>query len=552
MKKKLLAVMLVVVMVLASAVTAFAADDASITIKNAAKGETYTAYRIFDVASYSADGGVVYKPLQGKGIPNVFQDILEVDSVTGEIVYKVTPGEGDNEGKFMFGTEAYATEAEAKAAAASAFDTAMQNWAKPTGTAEAPAESAAVTWAKANGVKAAEEVATGGALKFDNLPHGYYVVASTQGHSASIVSTDGAEADNIYDKNSKTIKVVKDVNFHDWSIGDTVTYTATFDTVNYLGEGADSKQVIQYTIKDTLPNFLTDVEVKSITVGGVEITTKTNDVVDEEFQFGTDKQIVLPWAEEVAGSNPKEYNNLYANGAKMIVTYTAKLTAVTNVNAKDINIVSLHPKTWDGTTEGEPWDENWKDEEWIITYAAALHKVDGGQVALPGAEFTIKGLVVNKVEDGVYEVVSYDPASNAQSDTLTTDSTGKLYIIGLDSDVTLTVTETKAPDGYNKLNAPFEVKSQVLENKQIYHKEGYAKYDEKGNLVEFSETEKTDFEATTPNLNELDAQSFEVVNNKGTELPGTGGIGTTILYTIGGILVVGAGVLLVARRKMER
>ena len=43
-----------------------------------------------------------------------------------------------------------------------------------------------------------------------------------------------------------------------------------------------------------------------------------------------------------------------------------------------------------------------------------------------------------------------------------------------------------------------------------------------------------------------------VENNKGAVMPSTGGIGTTILYTLGGILVVGAGVLLVARRKMER
>ena len=43
---------------------------------------------------------------------------------------------------------------------------------------------------------------------------------------------------------------------------------------------------------------------------------------------------------------------------------------------------------------------------------------------------------------------------------------------------------------------------------------------------------------------------FPFTNTKGTELPSTGGIGTTIFYTLGGILILGAGVLLVSRKRM--
>ena len=46
-------------------------------------------------------------------------------------------------------------------------------------------------------------------------------------------------------------------------------------------------------------------------------------------------------------------------------------------------------------------------------------------------------------------------------------------------------------------------------------------------------------------------QVAEIENNKGAELPSTGGIGTTIFYILGGLLVVGAAVILVARRKAQ-
>jgi LPXTG-motif cell wall-anchored protein len=49
----------------------------------------------------------------------------------------------------------------------------------------------------------------------------------------------------------------------------------------------------------------------------------------------------------------------------------------------------------------------------------------------------------------------------------------------------------------------------------------------------------------------IDASSGKIKNTKGVELPSTGGIGTTLFYIIGAILVVGAGILLVTRRRMS-
>ena len=55
----------------------------------------------------------------------------------------------------------------------------------------------------------------------------------------------------------------------------------------------------------------------------------------------------------------------------------------------------------------------------------------------------------------------------------------------------------------------------------------------------------------TKNYTDLDASAVSIVNEKGVELPSTGGIGTTIFYIIGAILVIGAGVVLVTRRRMN-
>ena len=129
------------------------------------------------------------------------------------------------------------------------------------------------------------------------------------------------------------------------------------------------------------------------------------------------------------------------------------------------------------------------------------------------------------------------------------DADGKVYIIGLAADVTLTGTETVAPDGYNKLTETFEVPAQVLE-KEVITTTGTRYYDADGNLVA-EESSTTTSKEVTKNLSDLDATGVEVVNNAGAELPSTGGIGTTIFYIIGAILVIGIGVVLVTRRRMN-
>ena len=101
---------------------------------------------------------------------------------------------------------------------------------------------------------------------------------------------------------------------------------------------------------------------------------------------------------------------------------------------------------------------------------------------------------------------------------VTTDATGKFTIAGLDAD-TYYLTETAAPAGYNKLAGPVTV---VIGENGVVN-------------------------ATTEASQGVD--EVKVLNQTGTELPSTGGIGTTIFYVVGGVLVVGAVALLIVRRR---
>ncbi len=525
--KKLASLLLALVMTLAMAMPVFAqtvalnpgdADDATITINNPAKGETYTIYKLFD-ATVASDGNIAYQCV-GE-IPEGLKAFFSKDDSDN-----VKPDDSllaRDESGTVTGTNM-----------TDDLKAALEAWAK--------------TAASVNSVES-----DGSTLNFTGLPYGYYVVTTThlsdagegEEPKAAITVTSTQPNASIFDKNVNEPSVDKTVEKESYSIGDTVKYTATFDTTNYLGEGENSKQVIKYEISDTLPEFLSNAKVTSITIDGTDY--KVNDEVP---QFDDEKKIVIPWATK---NDDNSFTSLYAQGAKIVITYEAVLTSTTNINAADTNTITLQPYVdkGDGSEDGEPWNETWFDKAEIKTYAAAIKKVDQDGNALAGATFTIKGLAVEAVEGetGVYKVVSYNPESETESAELSTDENGKLYIVGLAKDVVLTVTEFKAPNGYNKLTDSVELTPQVL-TKSIYETSGDRYYDKDGNLVSESSTETTTV-TVERNLDELDAEALEITNQKGTLLPSTGGIGTTIFYVVGTILVLGAGILLVTKRRMK-
>ena len=504
--KKLASLLLAMVLVLAMAVPAMATEvatgkggNASITIANASKGITYKVYKLFDASvTGDNDGSIVY---------------------TGTIPDSLT---------------IYFTEVNGYIVATDA--------AKNTsGDLSAEAIAAMTEWAKTATVTATGE-GQGDALVFTGLEYGYYVITTTQGTAISVDSTNPNVT--IYDKNSTEPDITKSVNDADVDIGQTVTYTATATTSNYLGEGSAAKKVTKYEITDTLPEFLKDVKVTSITIGGAAYTVNGEVPQFANVDDDAELEIIIPWVNA-------DGDSLYANGAEIVVTYTATVTdkAVVDGTTGNINVVTLKAYVEDGDDEDDkddPWDKTWSDDEVIFTYAGALQKVDENKKPLAGAKFAALGLTVEKVSDGVYRVVSYDPTSTVYGNEMETDAQGQLVILGLSSDSKLTVKETVAPAGYNILVntttiTPVKTGEEIKATAQTIY------YDANGNVTA-TET-STKYEKTTYNVNLLKT-AIVVVNQAGTELPETGGMGTTMLYVGGGILVLGAVILLITRKRM--
>ena len=102
---------------------------------------------------------------------------------------------------------------------------------------------------------------------------------------------------------------------------------------------------------------------------------------------------------------------------------------------------------------------------------------------------------------------------------VTTTKSGKFTIKGLDAD-TYYLTETKQPDGYNKLSAPIKI---------VITEEGKISVGESG-------TEVTE---------------VKVLNNTGTILPSTGGNGTSLIYFLGAVLALVSGVVLITKQRMK-
>jgi len=488
--KKLIALVLALALVL-MAVSALAVDageggPASITVLNALKGAKYSVIRVFN-ATYNTTTGTIAYTYNGTLTEN---DYFEQDAATGAITVKAA-GRDASTGKLT-------------AAAAS--------WLKDTlgGTT----------------VVDQYEATADGALEFTGLEYGYYVITSTQGNG-SVLTVDSTNPNaQVNDKNTTTITVSKDVDDANVKIGQTVNYTVTFNAPNYLGE----ELVTKYTIEDTLPSFLSSVTVTDLLVGTTSIKADAN--VTGVSTFGTGKKIEISW---VDGTTPR-----YASNSTITLTYSAVVTDTVDVTATgNTNTVTITPTTTNGDKEPR------QDTETIYSYVFGLKKVNDGGTALQGATFQLPFYVKQVGSSNVYKYAGTTESAGAVN-TVTTPDGGAIYIQGIATDedaggasTTFSITETVAPAGYNKLSSSFDV---VATTERTTTVTKY--YDANGKLTD-TVTQTTGTE-TVPQA----VSGFKfVINRAGTELPSTGGIGTTIFYILGGLLVVGAAVILVARRK---
>lgn len=515
--KRLSSVLLAVFMVMAMAIPAFAQEvdangdatdgPASIQVNNAAKGETYTVYKIFD-ATYNNTTNAIAYTYNGTLTENDYFTQDTTGAITATNAAKDTNGNLNEE---------------------------------------------AVEWVKNNlqGTAITSATSDGSALTFTGLEYGYYLVTSTL-NSGSLVAVNSTAPNAVMnDKNTKNPRwdpddpyggksIVTDTeagttaNTVDANIGDTVTFKLAIKTQNY---DEDNHKIVNYIIKDTLPEGLTFGEITSVTVN----ETPLANTVYTTGEAG--KLLTVKWVDN-------DGNSLYATGAKLVVTYTATLNenAVIdgngNVNTASFTYQYLDPDDSDDpdTPKGPDTDVD-TDTATVYTYALAFKKVNESGTALSGATFKLpfKVSLVSSTTN------TYVVDKNG-SESVTTGDDGLIIVKGVKASegAGYSITETAAPAGYNKLAGPFTVKAEKTGSSTTTTT--ITKYlDEDGNVTDTETTDKTvTYEAGNISVKELGV----VVNKAGTTLPSTGGMGTTIFYVIGGILVIGAGVILVSKKRM--
>jgi fimbrial isopeptide formation D2 family protein/LPXTG-motif cell wall-anchored protein len=350
-----------------------------------------------------------------------------------------------------------------------------------------------------------KKTADSSTVKFENLTLGYYLVQSDLGVLCSLDTT--MPDVTIKEKNSKPTvdKQVQENSNSNWgdtndaNIGDTVNFKTTINVVD--------GQPKNYVLHDKMSNGLT------FDAGSVEVK-----IGDRTLTLGSDYTLI---------ANPKDgctfeiefKENVLKPNDVVIVTYSATL------NEKAV----IYPEPNTNETKlvyGEGSETTW-DETKTFTYQFDLVKTKTDNTVLNGAEFKLydaktEGNEIALIDEGngVYRVATAAEKA-AEGFVSATIKAGKVTIKGLDSG-TYYLEETKAPAGYNVLAERVEVK--------IDHANLTATV-EGGTYV---------------------SGGVQVINQTGAELPSTGGIGTTIFYVVGGLLVVAAGVLLVTRKRMSK
>ncbi|MBS6721413.1 MAG: SpaH/EbpB family LPXTG-anchored major pilin [Clostridiales bacterium] len=365
------------------------------------------------------------------------------------------------------------------------------------------------------------EEATGTTVNFIGLNLGYYLIDTTLGTLCSLDTTKPSV--EMYEKNEKP-SVTKEVqedskteqadggwgNENTAEIGDTVNFRTTISAK----PGAQG-----YVLHDVMSAGLT------LNLNSIEATrlTKGQDaengdyhVVTTGFSDGCTFEIVFH----------QSYLDTITTDTDIVVTYSA----VVNENALIYDDVNTN-KTKLNYGDDSDYETTWKETK-TYSFSFDIVKTDSDNELLAGAEFELydaktggNKIPLVKERDGIYRVATEDEKkAEGFASAVIQATNGKATVKGFDDNTIYWLEETKAPDGYNKLAGRVEVEFGIKAN------------------ISTSMTGNTWVEGNG---------GVHIVNKTGSLLPGTGGMGTTVLYIAGGVLVIAAGALLIFRRRMH-
>ncbi len=543
--RRLMAMMLAVVMVLGTmSLTVFAgnsstqdAGSGSITVENALSDKTYNAYKIFDVA-YADNAGTAFAYTIKSDSPWVSTVQTYAGTAGNGLTLTAVPGTNTT---YSVTTTSSFSAAKFAAALKTAYD-GMST--KPTATA--------VTYNPSTKKASAS-----------SLSLGYWFVTTTTGTLCNLTTTKPSAT--IYDKNIVDFEKTVDIGDHTVEVGQTVNFTITGkvpDATGYTG--------YTYTVEDEMTAGLTlNEDVKIVFSDGTTISVIVGTAAAGETAYaGTVPAApTVTYTNGTAPQTKKKFSvtfdmtkwQAYKN-QNIIITYSAKVNESASIRSVETNSATL---TYSNDPASSASTGTITDTEKLYSFNVVIDKYVNGAIStkLSGAKFVLYKTVTdtsttpatntnyyyhydttNKqvswvaesaLSDGTHTGVEPNAATNIT--TIETSESGAAEFDGLKAG-TYQLLETKAPDGYNLLTAAVPV---VLTATPATGSDYALAATVGGKAATISNTDGNDVTAG-------------IANSAGTELPSTGGIGTTIFYIAGAVLVIGALVLLIARKKANK
>lgn len=362
--------------------------------------------------------------------------------------------------------------------------------------------------------------ATSNTVIFDNLPLGWYLVVSDLTTDAICSIDTTAKEVTIKEKNGVPT-VTKEVEYasgswgqgNDGNVGDTVN----FQTTIYVTDGNPTN----YVLHDEMSNGL---DFKEDT-----IVVKKN---DERF---TDYTVVTP-TDNCTFEIKFNENSLHTND-KVVVTYSATINSDAVVGT-----AGNENETWlKYGNNGETTHGKTKTYTWSFNIFKYFTDSNNDMRYLANVEFVL----YRKNADDKAEYAKFDSnnklsgwtEAESEAGKLKTNATSIVGVEGLDKG-TYFLKEITTPDGFNGLTSDVEVQIDSSCNTL-----SGATYTVKYKMANANDEDFTDTDE--------EEKVVPIENNRGTVLPGTGGIGTTIFYVIGGGLMVAAAILLITKKRME-
>lgn len=495
--KKMLAIMFAFMMVAGMGTKVNAEEGAQpdtkgiITVSNVKEGHTYKLYKILNLESYRYEAGKANEGNYSYTLVGDAWDTFVRDNAGKNKFFTIT------DDKYVTSNQGASAEALAKAAIEFAKEKDLEIKKTPTKDSN-------------------------GNLVFSDLDLGYYLVDSSVGALCGLNTTNPAVT--IQEKNDVPT-VEKKVSNKANGNYDTSNYANIGDTVYFQTSITAQPGAQNYVLHDTMSNGLTFDE------SSISVNLKKKDEQQTK-TLASPTDYVLKTS-ELGETNPtctfyieftKALCDSLSAGDQIMVSYSATLNENAVIKGSG-NTNETWLKYGNGTDTAHSTTTTKTYEIPVFKYA----KKDNDEKGLAGAKFTLRKntndsepIKLIKVSDAPENTkLTYRVAKTNEENSvtdITTPPNGEFVIQGLAAD-TYYLTEIEAPKGYNKLAAPITV---------VIGEDGKVK------------------------LNAREEVTIVKVENKtGTLLPSTGGMGTTIIYMAGAILVIASGIVLVSKKRSK-